>query len=253
MPKKDTNMKTLIAANWKMNGTAAWRSKPREFREYCAHDSQVDVLICPVNIFLADMVSACVGLDIAIGAQNCHEAASGAFTGEMSAQMVAETGARYVILGHSERRDMFGETDARVTAKVASAQMQGLTTIVCVGEHETERVNGQADEIVGSQLLASIPETLDIGKLVIAYEPVWAIGTGLVPTLEDIAAMHDHIRGVLTRRYGEKAAESIQILYGGSVKPDNAKEILALSDVNGALIGGASLDMKSLAAIAGAA
>jgi triosephosphate isomerase len=253
MPKKDTIMKTLIAANWKMNGTAAWRDKPREFREHCSHDSQLEILICPVNIFLADMVSACAGLDIAIGAQNCHEAASGAFTGEISAQMVTQTGASYVILGHSERRDMFGETDARVAAKVTAAQAQGLTTIVCIGEHEAERVSGQVDEVVGAQLLASLPENadaVDTHKLVIAYEPVWAIGTGLVPTLEDIAAVHDHIRGVLAGRFGERAAQSIQILYGGSVKPDNAKDILALSDVNGALIGGASLDMKSLAVIA---
>ncbi len=244
-------MKTLIAANWKMHGDLSWVQKPAEFRKlYPAGAGQVEVLLCPPAHMLLAMVRAARGLDIAIGAQNCHDKASGAYTGEISAAMVAETGADYVILGHSERREMFGETDAFIAAKTKAAQGAGLTPIVCVGERRAEREAGQAEEIVGAQIAGSLAGEIDGANLVVAYEPVWAIGTGLVPTLEDIAIMHDHIRGCLARRFDEATARKIRILYGGSVKPANAKDILALVDVNGALIGGASLEMDSLADIA---
>jgi len=208
------------------------------------------VLLCPPHYLIPSLAKACIGLGIGIGAQNCHFEQEGAYTGEMSAEMAADAGGTYVILGHSERRALFGETDRDVVRKAVAVHEAGLCPIICVGESLEQRQAGQADEVVGEQLRHSVPTSIDGQPLVIAYEPVWAIGTGLVPSLEDIAAMHDHIRGTLAARFGEKKAQTIRILYGGSVKPSNAKEILALSDVNGALIGGAGLDMENLAAIA---
>lgn len=244
-------MKTLIAANWKMQGRLDWTDKPAAFMAaYGQNSPDVEVLICPPSYLIPSMARACAGLDIGIGAQNCHYAQEGALTGEMSAAMVKDAGGTYVILGHSERRVIFGETDRDIVRKAVAAHEAGLCPIICVGESQAQREMGQADEVVGEQLRHSVPTSIDGQPFVIAYEPVWAIGTGLVPSLEDIAAMHDHIRGTLAARFGEKMAQSIQILYGGSVKPSNAKEILALGDVNGALIGGAGLDMESLAAIA---
>lgn len=237
-----------------MHGDLSWVQKPAEFRKrFPKSDDNIDILLCPPAHMLEPMVRACNGTGILIGAQNCHDQASGAFTGELSAEMVAETGARFVILGHSERRAMFGDTDKWVAAKTSAAQNAGLTPIVCVGESRAEREAGHAEEVVGRQLAGSIPPDADGDNLVIAYEPVWAIGTGLTPTTEDIATIHDHIRGCLSTRFGAPIADEIQILYGGSVKPGNAKEILALGDVAGALIGGAGLEMDSLAAIAAAA
>ena len=236
-----------------MHGNLGWVQKPAEFRgAFPDNNDNIEVLLCPPAHMLEPMVRASRGQNIAIGAQNCHDQEGGAYTGEISADMVAETGATYVILGHSERRAVFGDSDTWVAAKTSAALKAGLTPIVCVGESRTEREAGHAEEIVGVQIAGSIPKDCDGTNLVIAYEPVWAIGTGLVPSLEDIATIHDHIRGCLAARFGESTAEKIQILYGGSVKPSNAKEILALEDVAGALIGGAGLDMHSLAAIAAA-
>ena len=243
-------MKHLIAANWKMNGDFSWTSKPKQLRDIVGNSPNIDILLCPPAHLLKAMNDACMGLDIAIGAQNCHDKTSGAFTGEISAKMVKDCGADYVILGHSERRAMFGDNDDWVARKTIAAQAVGLIPIICVGETEEVRQAGQAEEIVGQQIAASLEGEINGGKLVVAYEPVWAIGTGLVPSLEDIATMHDHIRGCLVARFGEQIAIAIKILYGGSVKPENAKDILALQDVNGALIGGAGLEMQSLAAIA---
>ena len=204
---KGGNMRTLIAANWKMHGSMDWVDKPARFDAILSPSERkdIDVLICPPALYIAPMTAA--SDTIAIGAQNCHHADTGAHTGEISAKMIKDAGASYVIVGHSERREA-GETDADVQAKAIAA--------------------------------ASLPsgET----DIVIAYEPIWAIGTGKVPTLEDIDAMHNHIRKIVGDR--------IRILYGGSVKPANAKEILAIDNVNGALIGGASLEMESLADIA---
>ncbi len=246
-------MKTLIAANWKMHGDFVWTEKPAAFRSMFSDNDRVEILICPPAHMLQAMVGACAGFDISIGAQNCHDQISGAFTGEISAQMVAGTGASHVILGHSERRAMFGDTDEIVAAKTSATRAAGLVPIVCVGESRAVREAGQAEEVGGAQLANSIPEDADGTNLVIAYEPVWAIGTGLVPTLVDIATMHDHIRGCLAKRFGAHIADTIQILYGGSLKPSNAKDILALKDVSGGLIGGAGLEMDSLAAIAAVA
>ncbi len=244
-------MRTLIAANWKMHGDLSWIQKPSEFRAlFPAGKDNIEILLCPPAHMLEAMVGASTGLDISVGAQNCHDESSGAYTGELSADMVAETGATYVILGHSERRAIFGDTDNWVAAKTSAAQKAGLRPIVCVGESRAEREAGQAEEVVGAQIDGSIPADARGDNIVIAYEPVWAIGTGLTPTIEDIATIHDHIRGCLTARFGVKGADKIQILYGGSVNPENAQEILALKDVAGALIGGAGLEMKSLAAIA---
>ena len=247
-------MKTLIAANWKMNGDFSWVEKPTEFRNFYPKDNKhVDCLICPPAYLIPAMVEQGKKCNISIGAQNCHDEKSGAFTGEMSADMVADSGAKYVLVGHSERRSIFGESDAFVSAKAQAAAEASLIPIICIGESEAERRAGKEIEVATNQLKSSIPEQADAGNLVIAYEPVWAIGTGLTPTLGDIEIIHDHIRGFLKNRFGEKSGAKIQILYGGSVKPTNAKEILAIENVNGALIGGASLDMKSFAEIARAA
>ena len=244
-------MKTLIAANWKMHGDLSWVAKPGEFRTFYPKDKKhVECLICPPAYMISAMVEQGDKHNVSIGAQNCHFEKTGAFTGEMSADMVADTGAGYVILGHSERRAIFGETDEIVAAKAQAVTDANLIPIVCIGESEDERRAGREIEIATSQLKASIPDQSDGENLVIAYEPVWAIGTGLTPTLEDIEAMHDHIRDLMQSRFGQKTGSNIQILYGGSVKPTNAKDILAIKNVNGALIGGAGLDMQSLAEIA---
>lgn len=245
-------MNTLIAANWKMHGDQGWIAKPSVYRQLFAGKADVETLIFPPFYLLTEMVKVCNPLDISIGAQNCHFEDSGAFTGEMSAEMVADTGAGYVLTGHSERRTLFHETDTDVERKAVAALAAGLKPVICIGETQEERELGNAFKTVGAQFSGSVPETDEPARLVIAYEPVWAIGTGLTPTLEDIAAMHDFIRGLSGDCFGEKIASDIRILYGGSVKPANAEEILDLPDVNGALIGGASLQMDSFAAIANA-
>ncbi|MEE9272294.1 MAG: triose-phosphate isomerase [Robiginitomaculum sp.] len=244
-------MKTLIAANWKMHSKLSWCDKPAEFHQLFSGNSMVESLICP-SAFLIPLMKT-KGTNVYIGAQDCHEQEQGAFTGEMSAAMLKEAGASFVILGHSERRSIYGESDSLVAAKANAALSAGLIPIICVGESKKQRETSEAEEVVGAQLLASIPKSAKGTDLVIAYEPVWAIGTGYVPSLEDIAMMHDHIRGILETRFGQSTAKKIQIIYGGSVKPDNAKHILALADVNGVLIGGAGLEMASLAAIANSA
>lgn len=247
-------MKTLIAANWKMHGDLSWDQKPGEFRAfYPKNDKHVQCLICPPAFMIPALVEQGKTNDILVGAQNCHAEVSGAFTGEMSAKMIAGTGATYVIVGHSERRALFGETDAVVSAKAQAALDADLIPIICIGESEAERRDGEELNVATRQLTHSIPDKADGSGLVIAYEPVWAIGTGLTPTLGDIDAMHNHIRELLEERFGKRQGRRIQILYGGSVKPANAKEILAIDNVNGALIGGASLDMESFAAIANSA
>jgi len=212
------SLKPLIAANWKMHGDMSWSDKPAEFADIypAAERDHIDILICPPAVLLYPILEKCGGADIWLGAQTCHDQLSGAHTGEMSADMLASAGADFVILGHSERR-AGGETSEDVARKA-----------------------GQAEEVVGEQLLASIPKGLT--DYVVAYEPIWAIGTGMTATPDDIKDMHAFIR----KRVGKK----VRILYGGSVKPANAEEILGTANVNGALIGGASLDMESLAAIA---
>lgn len=238
-------MKTLIAANWKMHGALDWVKKPVQFDTLLpAKDRKaIDVLICPPALYVATMVEPAMDNNVFIGAQDCHSDDSGAHTGNISAMQIAETGARYVIVGHSERR-AGGETDADVQAKAGAALRHGLTPIICVGETLEQREAGQAQSVVGAQLQASVPDSNN-ARLVIAYEPVWAIGTGRTATPDDITDMHNFIRGVV--------GADTRLLYGGSVRPANAGEIFAVENVNGALIGGAGLDMYSLSDIARAA
>ncbi len=233
-------LRPLIAANWKMHGDMSWIEKLSEFDEIfpAGKRSDLDILICPPNPFIFPMMERCGGKDIWLGAQNCHANESGAHTGEVSASMLESAGADYVIIGHSERRAL-GESDADVNAKALACAQAELIPIICVGESLTQREAGQAIDVVRAQITGSVPKIEDY---VIAYEPIWAIGTGKVPTLDDIAAMHGAIRA--------QVGPNVRILYGGSVKPANAKDILALDDVNGALIGGAGLEMDSLAQIA---
>jgi triosephosphate isomerase len=211
-----------------------------------------DFLICPPFTLLAAFAAAAKGSRVAIGGQDCHAQASGAFTGDIAAEMLADAGARAVIVGHSERRSYHKETDAEVRAKAAAAWRAGLIAVVCVGETQGEREAGKALEVVGSQLAGSVPDGATAANTVIAYEPVWAIGTGLTPTPADVAEVHGFVRAELMRRFGAAAGEGIRVLYGGSVKPGNAKELMAVSNVDGALIGGASLKAADFLAIAAA-
>lgn len=241
-------MRGLAAGNWKMNGTAETLSEIRALLG--AHPSPTcDMLICPPATLLARAADAAKGSALKIGGQDCHAAASGAHTGDISAAMLVDAGASHVILGHSERRADHAESDAIVAAKVTAAQSAGLITIVCVGETEAERDGGRTLDIIATQIDGSLPKGTDAGRLVIAYEPVWAIGTGRTPTLDEIASVHAALRTQLATRFG---TDQIPLLYGGSVKPSNAEEIFALPEVNGALVGGASLKAADFAAIVSA-
>jgi triosephosphate isomerase len=237
----------LVAGNWKMNGLAA---SVAELQAIIAGASgqppQADLMICPPATLIAGFAKAAQGSPIAIGAQDCHAEASGAFTGDISAEMLKDAGASAVIVGHSERRALHGEGDEIVRAKAMAAIRAGLTAVLCVGEMREERDAGATMARIRRQLDGSLPDKLD--GLVVAYEPVWAIGTGRTPTVEDIAAMHAAIRAKLGEIYGEAGA-AVRILYGGSVKPENAGEILAVPDVGGALVGGASLTAESFLGI----
>lgn len=237
-------MRTLIAANWKMHGRKDWVNKLENFNEILPYQDRLKtlVLICPPYPYIQPLRAMAEKVNVSLGAQNCHAEESGAHTGEVSAGMLQDCGARFVIVGHSERRAT-GESDDDVRAKAEAAHRETLIPIICVGEPLEVRKAGEAEQFVETQLLASLPE--DKTDVVIAYEPIWAIGTGLTPSLDEIDAMHSHIRGLV--------GDTVRILYGGSVKPANAEDILAIPDVNGALIGGASLDMDSLAAITRAA
>ena len=216
-----------------------------------------DLLLCPPSILVAAVAEAASGSAVGVGAQDCHEAESGAFTGDISAAMVRDAGASHVILGHSERRHGLGETDARVRAKTEAAHRAGLVAIVCIGETEAERDAGKTLDVLSAQLDGSLP-TGERGfevsgtDTVIAYEPVWAIGTGRTPTLEEVAVAHAHIRAHLNAGLGGEA-DTIRILYGGSMKPENAADLLAVDNVDGGLIGGASLKAADFLAIASAA
>jgi triosephosphate isomerase len=212
----------------------------------------VDLAICPPATLLALAAPIAAQAQIAVGGQDCAEAASGAHTGDISAEMLKDAGAIYVIVGHSERRADHGETDALVRAKASAALRAGLTPIVCVGETRAEREAGRAQDVVGGQIDGSVPGSAPVERLVLAYEPIWAIGTGLTPTPEDIAKMHGFVRARLDALLGAGKGESVRILYGGSVKPSNAVELMHVADVDGALVGGASLTAKDFMAIADA-
>jgi triosephosphate isomerase len=231
----------LIAGNWKMNGTSIALGEVRSLAAKLAETApRCTVVICPPATLLERLSEIAGPAGIVTGGQDCHASASGAHTGDVSAQMLLDAGAQYVITGHSERRTNHGETDERVRAKSIAALGAGLVPIICVGETEAERDAGRAESVVLTQLLGSIPAEWPGQGIVIAYEPVWAIGTGRTPTSADIAQMHDTIRADLASRFGERGAKS-QILYGGSMKPSNATEILRIDNVNGGLVGGASL------------
>lgn len=204
-------------------------------------DTATEVLICPPATLIDRACQTAAGSPVMIGGQDCHIAESGAHTGDTSADMLVDMGATYVILGHSERRADHGETDADVSAKAAAAERAGLGAIICVGETEAQRDAGDTLAVVEKQLTNSVPDGVSAETTVIAYEPVWAIGTGRTPTLEQIAEVHDFLRATLTARFGQDVAGGIRLLYGGSVKPGNAAEIFAISNVDGALVGGASL------------
>jgi triosephosphate isomerase len=227
----------LVAGNWKMNGNRAALAELVEIGAASREASGVDVAICPPFTLIASALTR--GGGIAIGGQDCHSEASGAHTGSISASMLKEAGARLVIVGHSERRAEQSESDAMVRAKAVAALAQGLQTIVCVGESESQREAGRHLEIVAAQLAGSIPELAD-AELVVAYEPIWAIGTGRTATPQDAAEMHQSIRKVLVQRFGD-AGERVRILYGGSVNAKNAAELFAVDHVDGGLVGGASL------------
>jgi triosephosphate isomerase (TIM) len=243
----------LIAGNWKMNGLAAALAEAEALRRALdAEPSPHRVALCPPATLIALMASALKGGPVLIGGQDCHDKASGAFTGSISAAMLGDAGARLVIVGHSERRQGLGETDALIAAKTAAALAAGLEPIVCVGETLDQRKAGQAIDVVRGQILASLPDAAAAAPFALAYEPVWAIGTGLTPTLEEIEAVHAAARAALIERLGE-AGRAVPILYGGSVKPDNAGEILSAAEVGGALVGGASLKADDFLAIVRAA
>ncbi|PID35524.1 MAG: triose-phosphate isomerase [Rhodobacterales bacterium] len=228
-------MRKLAAGNWKMNGGAAALA---ELEAIAAHEARSEVLICPPATLISR--AAAVAGPVAIGGQDCHAQAAGAHTGDVAAGMLLDAGARYVILGHSERRADHGESDADVAAKVAAAQGAGLDVVLCLGESLAQREAGQTLDVIGTSLVGSLPDGVDPARLVIAYEPIWAIGTGKIPTLAEIGAVHDFLRAELVARFGA-AGEAIRLLYGGSVKPSNAAEIFAIANVDGALVGGASL------------
>ena len=247
-------MRQLIVGNWKMNGLRAGLSEIRAVsRALDGEPAPADVLVCPPATLLAEAVQAAEGGRVAIGAQDCHAESSGAFTGDISAEMLRDAGATYVIVGHSERRQYHHENDRIVCAKAAAAARAGLKAIICVGETESERDGGKALSIVTFQLGSSIPPDFPAAELVIAYEPVWAIGTGRNAAAAQIAEMHAAVRAVLAKRYGAEEGANVRILYGGSVKPANAAEILAVQNVDGALVGGASLKASDFLAIIRAA
>lgn len=233
-------MRALVAGNWKMNGTRAtveaWAATVRDARLAC------DLLVCPPFTLIGAMAAALAGTGVAVGAQDCHAAVDGAYTGDVSVAMLAEAGATAVIVGHSERRGAYAEADITVRRKAEAVIAAGLLPIVCVGETAEQRRAGMQKPVIGAQLDGSLPPGF---AGVVAYEPVWAIGTGLVPSLQDVAAMHGFIRA--------RVGPGVRILYGGSVKADNAAGLLHVADVGGALVGGASLDAAGFLAIARAA
>lgn len=232
----------IAAGNWKMNGTREALAELRDLKAACP-DPSVDVLICPP----APLLAAAADTGVPVGGQDCHPADSGAHTGDISAPMLRDAGATHVILGHSERRADHGETSALVRDKVIAARKAGLIPIVCAGENLDQRRAGDAVAVVVDQVAQSLPDDSD-GSVIVAYEPIWAIGTGETATTDDIANMHSALRAALVERFGEAGAQ-IRLLYGGSVKPSNAADIFTVADVDGALVGGASLKASDFSAI----
>ncbi|MBY0612532.1 MAG: triose-phosphate isomerase [Beijerinckiaceae bacterium] len=249
----DTSARKLVAGNWKMNGLSSSLEELRRMVDETKRGAiKADLLICPPATLIQSFVKASAGSALLIGAQDCHVNSSGAHTGNISAEMIADLGATHIIVGHSERRTDHAESDELVRAKAKAVARAGLAAIICVGETEAERDAGRALDVVTTQIEGSIPEDADATRLVIAYEPVWAIGTGRTPSIDDVRQVHAAIRAALVTRFGD-AAHAIRILYGGSVKPSNAAELLHVDNVDGALVGGASLKADDFLAIAEAA
>jgi triosephosphate isomerase len=243
-------IRPLIAGNWKMNGLAA---STAEFDAMLSGAAEVtakaDLLVCPPATLIAAFAAKAQGKPVAVGAQDCHPKASGAHTGDIAAEMLADAGASAIIVGHSERRADHGENDALVRQKAEAAWRAGVVAIVCIGETQSQRDAGQTLDILRGQLDGSLPPGSTAANLVVAYEPVWAIGTGLTPTAKDVEQIHGFIREFLTSRFKAEGGR-MRILYGGSVKPSNAAELMAVANVNGALVGGASLKAADFLAIA---
>ena len=236
-----TGLRPLVAGNWKMNGTSAILKEPRLLAGMLKDVKlNCDVMVCPSATLIRRVSSILAGSVIKIGGQDCHAEASGAHTGDISAEMLKDAGCSAVIVGHSERRANHGETDEVVRQKAAAAHRAGLIAIICIGETLEERKGGHTLDIVSRQLGGSLPQGSSAPGTVIAYEPVWAIGSGLTPTTAEVAEVHAHIRTGLARLMGGEG-EGVRILYGGSVKPSNATEMMGAANVNGALVGGASL------------
>ena len=240
MPRK------IAAGNWKMNGSTAALAELTALEQAMLADAP-DVVICPPYPYLT-LAKGTVTKSVAIGAQDCHPAASGAHTGDVSADMLADLGVGYVIVGHSERRTDHGESDAMIAEKTKAAWSAGLVAILCIGESAAERDAGKTLDVITRQLANSVPDGATPDTLIIAYEPIWAIGTGAVATIDQIAQVHAAIRAQMAERFGDRGAE-IALLYGGSVKAGNAAEIFAVKDVDGALVGGASLKASDFAPI----
>ena len=251
MSQQALKIRPLVAGNWKMNGLKGSLKEALAVRDGLTGPLSglaVDVMIAPPASLLMVMSEACRGANLAFAGQDCHANASGAHTGDIAAEMLKEAGAAAVIVGHSERRSDHGETDAVIKAKAAAAHRAGLTAIICVGETIGERNAGLALAVVSRQLKNAVPDAATDVNTVIAYEPVWAIGTGLTPTPADVAEVHGAIRRDLSARFG-RCGEQMRILYGGSVKPDNARVLLRIENVDGALVGGASLKASDFLAI----
>lgn len=238
----------LAAGNWKMNGVAGALSEIVELAKHL-EPNHPETIICPPAPLLYRACEKARGTDISIGAQDCHMQEAGAFTGDISAAMIADTGATYVIVGHSERRDAHEESSGDVQRKARRAWSAGLTAIVCIGESGEDREAANTLDIIAGQLSGSLPDGATGENTVIAYEPIWAIGTGKIPTLAQIIEVHDFIRDRLVTRFGQSHGNAIRLLYGGSVKPDNAAEIFTAENVDGALVGGASLKAADFAPI----
>ena len=244
-------VRPLVAGNWKMNGLSGSLAEIDAIRQGAdsGESGPAELLVCPPATLIAQAAWRIKGGELSLGAQDCYTEPSGAFTGDISAAMLRDAGASYVIVGHSERRTYHHETDALVRAKAEAALKAGLTPIVCVGETQAEREAGQQAAVVLRQLRGSLPAEPTSESVVVAYEPIWAIGTGVTPTRKDIAAVHNGIRALLADMYGPSCAK-IRLLYGGSVKPSNCQELLPLDNVDGALVGGASLKASEFLAIA---
>jgi triosephosphate isomerase len=242
----------LVAGNWKMNGLRSSLSELKAIAEGSGNlAGKADLMVCPPATLLMEFGFWASGSPVVLGAQDCHPEPFGAFTGDISAEMLADVGASAIIVGHSERRTLHGETDDLVRRKAQAAQRAGLAAIVCIGETKAQREARETIAVIRQQIDGSLPEQATAANLILAYEPVWAIGTGLTPTPADVAEVHGFLRRRLAARYGA-AGQDIRILYGGSVKPSNARELLSVENVNGALVGGASLKAVDFLAIAAA-